>query len=367
MSDCKIVLAAGGTGGHLFPAFALTEELKRRGAEVHIVTDERVDGFQAQSVADEMHVVPSATVRGKTPMALAKTGWTLLQGVRAARCLFKDLRPDCVLGFGGYPTFPPLLAAGQLGIATGLHDQNAVMGRANRLLARRVDVIATSFADVKYLPESLADKVRLTGNPVRGAVLVAKDVAYPAFGDEFRLLIFGGSQGARFFSDFFPIALADLEPDYASRLKVVQQCRAEDLERVAALYDAAGIEARCAAFFDDLPTAMAQSHLVICRSGASSVAELAVCGRPAIMVPLPHALDNDQLLNANSLVQAGAGWVIEQEKLNHSDFRAQLLELFAQPEDLQKAANAAKSLGQPEAVVRLADVVLELANRKLVS
>ena len=362
MTGCKIVLAAGGTGGHLFPAFALTEELKRRGAEVHIVTDERVDGFLSNTVADEMHVVPSATVRGKNPVALFKTGWTLLQGVRAARRLLKRLQPDVVLGFGGYPTFPPVLAAAQLGIATGLHDQNAVMGRANRLLARRVDVIATSFGEVKHLPEALSDKVRLTGNPVRGAVLAVKDVPYPPLEDEFRVLIFGGSQGARFFSDFFPIALADMEPALAARLSVVQQCREEDLERVEAVYQAVGIKTRCASFFDDLPELMSQSHLVICRSGASTVAELAVCGRPAIMVPLPHALDNDQLLNARSLVNSGAGWVITQENLTKLGFLEQFGQFFAQPEDLQSAANAAKSLGQPDAAVRLADVVMELAS-----
>ena len=357
----KILLAAGGTGGHLFPAFALTEALKRAGCQVDIVTDERVDQFAHQTVADAMHVVPSATLKGKNPFALLKTGLTLGRGVMAARKLLKKLQPDFVLGFGGYPTFPPLIAAKQLGIACGLHDQNAVMGRANRMLAGRVGVIATSFPYVKYLPDQYSAKVTMTGNPVRDKVLAVQDVPYPDLSDEFRVLIFGGSQGARFFSDFFPSTLADMPFDQRSKLSIVQQCRAEDLDRVRQIYEKAGIKAQCEAFFDDLPAKMADSHLIICRSGASSVAEIAVCGRPAIMVPLPHALDNDQLLNARSLEAAGGGWVMAQSDLEVTGFRHHLAGLFAQAEVLQKAANAAKSVGQAEAVARLADVVFEFA------
>ena len=364
MERKKVLLAAGGTGGHLFPAFALTEELKRRGVEVHIVTDERIDQFSGQTVADGMHVVPSATIKSKSPLSLMKTGFTLFRGVLKARKLLKRLKPDFVLGFGGYPTFPPLLAAGQMGIATGLHDQNAVMGRANRLLAKRVDVIATSFAEVKYLPDQLAGKVRRTGNPVRAKVLAVKDTPYPPLEPDglFHLLIFGGSQGARFFSEFFPAALAGLKPEVKARLRVTQQCRSEDLERVRGIYQRGGISARLETFFEDLPAVMAASHLIISRSGASTVTELAICGRPAIMVPLPHALDNDQLLNARSLADHGAGWVIEQKDLAPDAFLARFEGFYAQPQVLQNAANAAKSLAQPEAVVRLADVVMEFAS-----
>ncbi|GJM01081.1 MAG: UDP-N-acetylglucosamine--N-acetylmuramyl-(pentapeptide) pyrophosphoryl-undecaprenol N-acetylglucosamine transferase [Methyloligella sp.] len=373
MAKKRILLAAGGTGGHLFPAFALTEELKRRDVDVHIVTDERVDEMVGNSPADQMHVVPSATMKGKNPIALLKTALTLGRGVLAARGLLKKIKPDFVLGFGGYPTFPPLIAAGQLGIKTGLHDQNAVMGRANKMLANRVDVIATSFRDVKYLPENCQHKVRLTGNPVRDKVLAVQDVRYPeldlqllaggandATGEgKFRILIFGGSQGARFFSDFFPTALAELEDEVRAKLSVVQQCRAEDLDRVRALYQYSDIDAKCEAFFDDLPREMSQSHLVISRSGASTVAELAVCGRPAIMVPLPHALDNDQLLNAKMLEKAGAGWILEQKDITMTGFHRQLHEFLAEPSLLQKAANAAKSVGKASAVVELADLVIE--------
>ena len=367
MAKKRVLLAAGGTGGHLFPAFALTEELKRRDVEVHIVTDERVDVMAGNSPADEMHVVPSATMKGKNPIALMKTALTLGRGVMAARRLLKKINPDFVLGFGGYPTFPPLIAAGQLEIKTGLHDQNAVMGRANKMLAKRVDVIGTSFPDVKYLPEGAKNKVRLTGNPVRDKVLAVQDIAYPALdasalaegAQKFKILIFGGSQGARFFSDFFPAAFAELEGEVRSKLSIVQQCRTEDLDRVSALYEYSGIEAKCEAFFDDLPREMSQSHLVISRSGASTVAELAVCGRPAIMVPLPHALDNDQLLNAKMLENAGAGWILEQKNITMTGFHKQLLGFLDDPQSLKNAANAAKSVGNADAVVKLADLVLE--------
>ena len=351
-----VVLAAGGTGGHLFPAFALTEELKRRGAEVHIVTDERVDRYQQDTVADGMHVVGSATFSGWNPFKLLRTAMKLGDGYFQAK---KLLQPDFVLGFGGYPTFPPLHAAVDLGIRSGLHDANAVMGRANRLLANKVDVVATSFPDVKNLPEKAASKVRLTGNPVRDKVLRVKDVPYPDFEYRYYLLIFGGSQGARFFSDFFPAALAKLDDAFKSRLDVVQQCREEDLSRVREVYQRAGISAKCQSFFDDLPAIMSQSHLVISRSGASTVAELAVCGRPAIMVPLPHALDNDQLLNARSLVGAGGGWLVEQKDMSEARFAGMIRDFFEQPSTLVAAARAAKSVGQPEAVVALADLVLE--------
>lgn len=360
----RILLAAGGTGGHLFPAFALAEELKRRGHEVHIVTDERVDQFSGEAPVDAMHVVRSATLKGKNPLALFKTAYALWSGILQARKLLRKIKPDFVLGFGGYPTFPPLMAAGQLKIKTGLHDQNAVMGRANRLLAKRVDVIATSFEEVKFLPETCLSKVRLTGNPVRQKVLDVKDAAYPLdadgqFAGPFEILIFGGSQGARFFSDFFPAALAEMEEEVRSKISIVQQCREEDLDRVQTLYEYSGIKARCESFFSDLPQIMSQSHLVIGRSGASTVAELAVCGRPAIMVPLPHALDNDQLLNAKNLEKAGGGWILEQKNITMTGFHKLIHQFIAEPTGLQKAANAAKSIGQPDAVVKLADVVID--------
>lgn len=367
MAQKKVLLAAGGTGGHLFPAFALTEELKRRGVEVHIVTDERVDEMVGNSPADYMHVVPSATLKGKNPIALLKTAITLWRGILAARGLLKKIKPDFVLGFGGYPTFPPLIAAGQLGIKTGLHDQNAVMGRANKLLATRVDVIATSFESVKYLPDSCLSKVTLTGNPVRDKVLAVKDVPYPALDaqrlasgeQKFKILIFGGSQGARFFSDFFPTAFAELDDGKRSKLSIVQQCREEDLDRVRALYQYSDIEAKCETFFDNLPAEMSAAHLVISRSGASTVAELSVCGRPAIMVPLPHALDNDQLLNAKILEKAGAGWILEQKNITMPGFHKLIAELMDDPSRLQVHANAAKSVGKSDSVVKLADLVLE--------
>ena len=364
MAQKPILLAAGGTGGHLFPAFALAEELKRRGAVVHIVTDERVDQIGQKSPADEMHVVPSATLRGRNPIAILSTVSTLGIGFLKARKLLKQIDPQFVLGFGGYPTFPPLLAASYLGIKCGLHDQNAVMGRANRALARFVDVIATSFASVKYLPSSSRTKAIFTGNPVRDAVLSVADKPYPPLDPEglLRLLIFGGSQGARFFSEFFPVALSKLEADQRQKLRVVQQCRSEDLPNVKAIYAKAEIEAECAAFFSDLPERMSQSHLIISRSGASTVAELAVCGRPAIMVPLPHALDNDQLFNARRLEDVNGGWILMQNEIREEQFLSTFKALTLSPSDLQNAANAAKSMGQPQARAKLADMVLSFVH-----
>lgn len=354
----KILLAAGGTGGHLFPAFALLEELKRRGASVHVVTDERVDRYKSDTAADGMHVVPSATVSGWNPFALLKTAMKLGDGYFKAKKLIKELEPDFVLGFGGYPTFPPLHAAADLGVPTGLHDQNAIMGRANRMLARKVDVIATCFESVKNLPEGVEGKVHLTGNPVRDKVLKVMDIPYPDFQHRIHLLIFGGSQGARFFSDMVPEALSYLDRELKSRLSVVQQCRPEDLMRVREVYQAAGISANCQSFFEDLPAEMAAAHLIICRSGASTVAELAVCGRPAIMVPLPHALDNDQLLNARSLVDAGGGWIKEQKTIEAPRLAERVTTLLSEPHLLQAAARNAKSMGRPDAVKALADLVL---------
>ncbi len=358
------MLAAGGTGGHLFPAYALCEELKRRGLNVHIVTDERIDDFGGETPANEMHVVPSATLKSRNPLALIRTVFTLGIGTIKALMLLRRIKPGFVLGFGGYPTFPPVLAASLLGIKTGLHDQNAVMGRANRMLASKVDVIATSFERVKYLPESSKAKTHFTGNPVRDAVIAVADTPYqaPLFNETFKLLIFGGSQGARFFSEFFPAALAKLDDDLRKRLLVVQQCRREDLKATEAIYAQAGIANECALFFADLPKRISEAHLVISRSGASTVTELAVCGRPAIMVPLPHALDNDQLHNARRLVDVNGGWIMEQNQITEEKFLDQFKALAAMPSDLQNAANAAKSIGQPRATAKLADMIMSFVD-----
>ncbi len=355
----SVMLAAGGTGGHLFPAFALAEELGRRGWTVDLMTDMRGDRYGTGFPARTIHQVPSATLAKKSPLAFARTTTTLMRGVMAARRILRQVQPAVVVGFGGYPTFPPLFAARQLGIPTLLHEQNAVLGRANRMLAGRVDRIATSFAATKYLSGALSAKAKFTGNPVRAAVLEAARTSYarPVAGGPLRLLVFGGSQGARFFSDTVPAALAHLEPDLRRRLHVVQQAREEDVDRVRFEYAKADITAEVAPFFKDLPRRMAESHLVVARAGASTVAELTAMGRPAILVPLPHALDNDQLQNATTLAESGGAWCIEQKDLGAERLGGEIGRLLAHPAELEHAAGQAKASGHADAVARLADLV----------
>ncbi len=360
------MLAAGGTGGHLFPAFALAEELRRRGWPVDLITDMRGDRYGSGFPARTVYKVPSATLAGKSPVAMARTALTLGRGVLAARKILREVRPAAVIGFGGYPTFPPLLAARQLGIPTALHEQNAVLGRANRMLAKRVDVIATSFETVKMLGGALTAKARFTGNPVRDVVIAAAAMPYPELdaNSSFNLLVFGGSQGARYFSETLPSALAALPARERQRLRVVHQARDEDMSQVKAAYAAASIAADVAPFFADLPARMAASHLVVARAGASSVAELAVIGRPSILVPLPHSLDNDQLQNANRLADAGGAWCLEQKDGTAQRFTSDVARLMASPADLQSAALKAKTQGRPDAVVQLTALVEGLAKRQ---
>ena len=359
------MLAAGGTGGHLFPAFALAEELRRRGIAVDLATDMRGDRYGTGFPARATYRIPSATLGGRSPVALARTGVMLARGVRAAHALLGKVRPGCVVGFGGYPSFPPLVAARLRGIPTVLHEQNAVLGRANRMLAKRVSAIATSFEKVKLLDAALLAKARFTGNPVRDAVIdwSARPYRAPEPGGRFVLLVFGGSQGARYFSDIVPPALARLDPAQRIRLSVVQQCREEDIEQVRKAYSQAGIQAELRTFFPDLPEIMAGAHLVIGRAGASSVAELAVMGRPSILVPLPHALDNDQLHNARRLEAVGGAWCLEQRGLHPEGLADLLTGLLADPAKLAAAAAAARRQGRPDAVSRLADLVERLMSR----
>jgi UDP-N-acetylglucosamine--N-acetylmuramyl-(pentapeptide) pyrophosphoryl-undecaprenol N-acetylglucosamine transferase len=357
-----VLLAAGGTGGHLFPAFALAEELARRGIAVDLATDMRGDRYGTGFPARQIHRVPSATIAGKSPVAIARTALTLVRGLGVARGLLKSLRPGAVVGFGGYPTLPPLLAARQLRIPAALHEQNAVLGRANKFLSKGVTAVATSFARTKGLDGGLTGKARFTGNPVRDLVIEAARIPYmePEDGGALALVVFGGSQGARFFSDSVPPALASLPPALKARLAVTQQAREEDVGRVQEAYRAAGIGAEVAPFFKDLPQRMAKSHLVVARAGASSVAELAVIGRPSILVPLPHSLDNDQLENATNLAESGGSWCIEQKDFTPERL-AREIEALAQDRDrLVRAAAAAKAQGRPGAVKDLADLVEEL-------
>jgi UDP-N-acetylglucosamine--N-acetylmuramyl-(pentapeptide) pyrophosphoryl-undecaprenol N-acetylglucosamine transferase len=361
----SIMLAAGGTGGHLFPAFALAEELRRRGVAVDLMTDMRGDRYGSGFPARGIYQVPSATLASRAPSDIAKTTLTLAQGTGAAFSILGRIRPSAVVGFGGYPTYPPLLAAWLRRIPTAIHEQNAVLGRANKLLAKRVSAIATSFERTKLLDGMLAEKAVLTGNPVRQAVIDAAARPYetPTSDGVIRILVFGGSQGARFFSDSVPLALFALPDHIRKRLRVVQQAREEDNERVSEAYSEANISAEIAPFFADLPSRMAAAHLVIGRAGASTVAELTVVGRPSILVPLPHALDNDQLNNARRLAESGGAWCIEQKNLSPERLADELEKLLLTPDVLAAAAKAAKNAGRADAVRNLADFTLALADR----
>ncbi len=364
MSGKSIMLAAGGTGGHLFPAFALSEELTRRGYVVDLMTDMRGDRYGSDFPARQIYNIPSATLGGKSPIAIVKTLYKLVQGTISAWLKLGKVKPAAVVGFGGYPTFPPLVAAKLRGIPSAVHEQNAVMGRANRMMAPLVETIAASFDKTKYVSEKYQSKVKVTGNPVRQVVLDASQNGFdhPMLGGPFHLLVFGGSQGARFFSDTVPEAIAALPQNLRNRLRVVQQCREEDLDRVRKIYDELGVQAELAPFFKELPAIMADAHLVIGRSGASSVAELAVLGRPSILVPLPHALDNDQLQNAIRLMDAGGAWCIAQKDLNAERLAQELEAFLMEPQRLVQAAQAAKAVGKPHAVSLLADMVEDLVN-----
>lgn len=356
-----ILIAAGGTGGHLFPAEALAVSLGARGWRVHLATDHRVEAYGQDFPAEEIHIIPSATIT-KSPLAAMRAAYKLFRGFIKARRLVRRIAPAAAIGFGGYPTLPPLVAAVSKGVPTIIHEQNAVLGRANRFLSRRVTAIATSFASVGGAGH-IASRVVETGNPVRPSVRAAATRPYEErqSGSPLALLVFGGSQGARFMSDLVPAALA-LLPDTAKKLlKVTQQCRPEDLARVSQAYREMGITAELEPFFRDMPERIAQSHLVICRAGASTIAELAVIGRPAIMVPLPHALDQDQKANAEVLAGAGGGWMIEQKDMTPERLADQLAQMIDEPQSLVAAATAAGTMGRPDAVERLADLVETVA------
>ncbi len=363
-----VVLAAGGTGGHLFPAQALGEVLVKRGLLVHLMTDARGVEYGSRFPAAGVHEIPSATLTLSKPWLIPLQIYRLIRGFMMSRKLIGDMEPEppiAVVGFGGYPSLPPLLAALQLKVPTLIHEQNAVMGRANRAVARRVSAIASSFPSIVNLSNS-SNKVVFTGNPVRNIVMKQWDAPYiaPAANETFRLLIFGGSQGARFFSEFLPQVFEALPNAVRRRTKIVQQCRSEDINAVQAHYDRLQATVKLAPFFPDLPRFIASAHLVLCRAGASTIAELAVIGRPAILVPLPHAIDSDLLRNAQSFAEAGAGWVMQQKDISAEEMAAFITRMRYEPDELTATANAAKAFARPDAAERLANLVEQHARKR---
>jgi len=358
-----ILLAAGGTGGHLFPAEALGVELIRRGYRVRLVTDARALRYSGLFSKDTIDMVPSETVRGRTPWSLARTGAMLAAGTMVALNLMRRLKPAAVIGFGGYPTVPPLLAARLFGVPTLLHEANAVLGRANRFLSSRVSAIATSLPGVLDRDQALATKTTTVGTPMRPAILAAAAVKFtaPEPAGPLRLLVVGGSQGARVMADIVPGAIERLEPSLWERLILTQQVRDEDMVRVRAVYDRLNINAELAPFFADLPARLASSQLVVSRSGAGTVAELGAIGRPSILVPLPGAIDQDQFANAGVLAQANGAVRIAQADFTPERLAAEITALAADPARLTAMATSARDVGRLDAAERLADLVAKVA------
>lgn len=360
-----IVLSAGGTGGHLFPAEALAGELQRRGNKIVVMTDKRGRGYGAAFPGARIEIVPSAAFSDRSVTGLMTAPFEILAGIVVSYFKLLFLKPKAVVGFGGYPSLPVMLAACLARFPTAVVTPDALLGRANRIVMNMVRAIAANFPLVRFLPRDRS-KIVYTGNPLRPDVVALAGAPYdmPQSNGPLHLLVFGGSQGARFFSEALPTAIAQLKAETRARLDLVQQCRPEDLEAARTAYAKLGVKVELAPFYKDMPERIARAHLVVARSGAGTVSELAAIGRPAILVPLPHALDDNQTPNADALVAAGGGWRMKQPDLTPKKLAAMLEAAFADPADLAKRATAALALGKPDATARLADLVEKLETRR---
>jgi UDP-N-acetylglucosamine--N-acetylmuramyl-(pentapeptide) pyrophosphoryl-undecaprenol N-acetylglucosamine transferase len=358
----RILLAAGGTGGHMFPAEALAHALLARGLAVDLATDERGGGFGDRLPEVRVHRIASGGVAGKGAVArlrnVLRLGWGFLQ----SRSLLRRLRPAVVVGFGGYPSIPPLAAAQRSNVPTLLHEQNAVMGRANRFLAKSADRLALSFDQVQFADVVPAGRRTITGNPVRPEISSIADAPYvaPRAAEPVRLFVMGGSLGARVFGKAVPEAVALLHRDLRRRLAIAQQARAEDMAQVGEAYRALDLAVELKPFFEDVPQRLRQAHLLITRAGASTLAELTAAGRPAVLVPLPNSIDDHQVANARALDTVGGGWLLPESTLSPSVLAKILEEALADPARLEQAATAAKSIGKRDAADRLAELVIDL-------
>ncbi len=358
----NVILAAGGTGGHMVPAHALAAELERRGHGVGLVTDAR--GAKIPELFEDVpvHVLPAGRIGGG-PIAWAKAAFSVLGGRREAKRLYREFRPDTVVGFGGYPAFPALLAASAMNIPTILHEQNAVLGRVNRLLAGDAAAIATAYEQVDRLKPAYAKKTVLVGNPVREAVARLGEAPLPPFDETapLKILITGGSQGATVLGEVVPEGLGALAPSLRHRLQIVQQCRPDDIDQVRAHYVELGIPAELSTYIADMPDKIADTHLVIARAGASTIAELTAAGRPAILVPLPIATDDHQTANAREMAKAGGARMIPQDEFTPDTLARQIEALAEDPQALANAAARSLSVGRPHAAQDLADLVERIA------
>ncbi len=357
-----IVLSAGGTGGHLFPAQALAGELVRRGLSIVVMTDRRGTNYAKAFPGATIETVPSAAFSDRSLLGLVAAPFEIAAGIVSALTKLFRLKPGAVIGFGGYPSLPVMIAAWIGRFPTAILEQNAVTGRANRAVMNKVRVMAAAFPIAQFAPKN-ASKIVLTGNPLRPEVIALAGAAYdkPTDGGPFRLLVFGGSQGARAISELVPAAVALLPAGFKSRLDIVQQCRPEDIEAVRAAYSTAGVKAELASFYNDLPARLAKAQLVIARAGAGTVSELMAIGRPAILIPLPHALDDNQTPNGEILSKANAGWCVAQASLTPERLAGMIKLAFSDPDDLAKRAANAHALARTDAVSRLADVAEQLA------
>ena len=359
----NFVLAAGGTGGHMIPAHALAAELTSRRHGVLLITDERGARFPGLFENVPVHILPAGRLGGG-PIGWLKAAGSVVKGRAEAKRLYREHRPDAVVGFGGYPAFPSLLAASSLGIPTVLHEQNAVMGRVNRLLAGEAEAIGTAYDEIDRLKPRYREKTVLVGNPVRGEIARLGELPFPAF-DEYaplKILVTGGSQGATVLSAVVPEGLGMLEPSLRRRLQVVQQCRPDDIERVRQQYADLGIPAELTTYIEDMAAKLADCHLMIGRAGASTVAELSAAGRPAILIPFAAATDDHQTANARELVKAGGARAIAQANFTPEVLARQIEALAMDPVALNNAAARALSVGRPHAARDLADLVERVGN-----
>ena len=362
MSSKLAVVAAGGTGGHLFPAEALAQTLASRGWRIVLATDARGARFAEGFPAEERIGLSAATFKSGDPIGMARAGLTIGQGVLQARSAFRRLKPQAVIGFGGYPSLPAMLAAFSLNVPAVIHEQNAVIGRANRLLAGRASAVACAFPTLKKAPASVARRAVVVGNPIRPPVRALFDQPYKKPGKTIHLLITGGSQGARLLSELPPVAIQLLPEALRARLKVHQQTRTDSIDLARKAYAEAMVDAEIAPFFRDMASRLGEAHLVIGRAGASTCCELAVAGRPSILVPLKVALDDDQGQNARLLADAGAAEIISEDALTPESLAAVLQRLFEHPAELAKMAAAARSVAVPDAAEKLADLVERTAS-----
>ena len=360
-----VALAAGGTGGHLFPAEALASKLSNRGFGTVLFTDSRAKKFGEVNHYQSIHLVTSGTFHGVNLFKIVSTGLKLIWGIWQSILVMLKISPNVVIGFGGFPSVPPLVAARILRIPTIIHEANAKMGRANRFLSKSATAIALSITGVAQNPKTQV-KITETGNPVRTAVINEHNTPYPnrTVLDPFDLLVFGGSQGARFFSDTIPDAIALLSSEYRSCLRVVQQCRSEDIDSVRNNYKKLGISAEINSFFSDLPKKIAQSHLVICRAGASTISELTIIGRPSVLIPLPNSIEKDQLENAKILQEYDAARLLPQDLADLESLKKILEDSIENPEKLFQTAQNAKKLGNINATENLAKLVEQSIHSK---